>query len=217
MNINSIRNKFQTIEFILKNAYVDFLSLSETKLDESFPGPQFHVPNYDCLRNDRSVLGGGLMFYIRPDIPHRRRLDLEQMTDNHAGLEIIILEVMLNKKERWIYVLGSKPPSIADSVFKNTFDLLCDDVLGESQNIVLLGDYNCDFRVDNTLHDICNSYDISNLVTSAPCFTSDKGTLLDLCIASKPFRFRNTLNLDCWLSDFHNLICITTKLNVPKR
>ena len=98
LNINSIRNKFQTIKFILKNDYVDFLALSETKLDESFPGPQFHVPNYDCLHNDRSVHGGGLMFYIRSDIPHRRRFDLEQMTDNHAGLEIIIVEVMLNKK-----------------------------------------------------------------------------------------------------------------------
>ena len=62
LNINSIRNKFQTIEFILKNGYIDFLALSETKLDESFPGPQFQVPNYDCLRNDRSVHGGGLMF-----------------------------------------------------------------------------------------------------------------------------------------------------------
>ena len=98
MNINSIRNKFQTIEFILKNGYIDFLALSETKPDESFPGPQLQVPNYDCLRNDRSVHGGGLMFYIRSDIPHRRRFDLEQMTDNHAGLEIIIVEVMLNKK-----------------------------------------------------------------------------------------------------------------------
>ena len=82
---------------------------------------------------------------------------------------------------------------------------------------MLLGDYNCDFLVDNTLHDICNSYDISNLVTSATCYKSDKGTLLDLCIVSKPFRFRNTLNLDCWLGDFHNFICITAKVNVPKR
>ena len=39
-----------------------------------------------------------MMFHIRFDIPHRRRFDLEQMTDIHADLEIIILEVMLNKK-----------------------------------------------------------------------------------------------------------------------
>ena len=30
-------------------------------------------------------------------------------------------------------------------------------------------------------------------------------------------RFKATLNLDCWLSDFHNFICITTKLNMPRR
>ena len=73
------------------------------------------------------------------------------------------------------------------------------------------------FSVDNTLHEICNSYDINDLVTSATCFKSDRGTLLDLCIVSKPFRFRNILNLDCWFSDFYNFICITTKLNVQKR
>ena len=76
------------------------MALSATKRNESFPGPQFHVPNYDYLRNDRSVYGGGLMFHIRFDIPHRRRFDLEQVTDIHADLEIIILEVILNKKER---------------------------------------------------------------------------------------------------------------------
>ena len=58
------------------------------------------------------------MFYIRSDVPHRRRFDLEQMTDSQAGLQIIILEVMLNKKERWIYFLGYKPQIIADYIFE---------------------------------------------------------------------------------------------------
>ena len=34
---------------------------------------------------------------------------------------------------------------------------------------------------------------------------------------SKPLRFKTTLKFDCWLSDFYNIICITTKLSFPTR
>ena len=44
-----------------------------------------------------------------------------------------------------------------------------------------------------------------------------EGTSIDLCLVSKPLRFKATLNLDCWLSDFHNFICIVAKLNMPRR
>ena len=33
---------------------------------------------------------------------------------------------------------------------------------------------------------------------------------------SKPLRFKKALNLNCWLSDFHNIVCITIKLSLPK-
>ena len=39
--------------------------------------------------------------------------------------------------------------------------------------------------------------------------------MINLCLISNPLRFKNALNLDCWLSDWHNFICITTKLSVP--
>jgi len=54
-------------------------------------------------------------------------------------------------------------------------------------------------------------------VTSATCFKGIPGTLLDVCLVSRPKRFKPALNLDCWLSDFHNFICVTTKLNMSKQ
>ena len=70
---------------------------------------------------------------------------------------------------------------------------------------------------DNALKDLCISYDIHNLVSAPTCHKSSIGTLIDVCFVSKPLRFKTTLNFDCWLSDFHNFICITTKLSCPKR
>ena len=42
LNINSIRNKFDSIVFIIEKN-VDILLISETKLNDSFPSGQFKI------------------------------------------------------------------------------------------------------------------------------------------------------------------------------
>ena len=64
VNINSIRNKFEPIEGILRNGLIDILVISESKIDDSFPMAQFSVQNYTLHRKDRNSKGGGLMIYI---------------------------------------------------------------------------------------------------------------------------------------------------------
>ena len=157
------------------------------------------------------------MYYIRSDIPHRRRDDLEKAIDSNLEFKLIITELMVNHKEKWLYMLGYKPPDIKKSVFENAFQLLCDIIMNESSNIVLLGGYNCNLLEENSLVHTCETYDLHNLVTFDTCLKCIKGFLIDVCFASKPLRFKSTLNFDCWLSDFHNFICITTKLNMPRR
>ena len=69
LNINSIRNKF---EFLAKDlaSNVDLLMISETKIDNSFPKGQFLVKGFcEPFRIDRNIHGGGILFYIREDIP----------------------------------------------------------------------------------------------------------------------------------------------------
>ena len=76
ININRVRGKFETVEFILRNGYINLLALGITKLCESFPLNQFYVAEYACIRNDQTASGVGLLLYIRSDIPHRWRYDL---------------------------------------------------------------------------------------------------------------------------------------------
>ena len=68
ININSIRNKFLLLgDLIEKN--VDILLVSETKLDSSFPEPQFILRGYCApYRLDRTVKGGRLLLFIRKSI-----------------------------------------------------------------------------------------------------------------------------------------------------
>ena len=167
LNISSIRNKFSTVQNILQNAYVDIFGICETKLDDTFPEGQFYVNFFIYYRKDRSSNGGGLMMYVRSDIPQRRRHDLEKVIDcRESGLEIMIIETTMNNKELWIYVVGYKPPNVKSSVFIDAFSLMRDLILKESNNVVILGDYNCDFMSVNALKDLCIFYDIHNLVSS---------------------------------------------------
>ena len=70
VNINSFRHKFAPSSEILSNKLVDFMAIAETKLDSSFPSAQFYVQDFTLHRQDFTALSGGLIAYIRSDLPN---------------------------------------------------------------------------------------------------------------------------------------------------
>ena len=69
LNINSIRNKFEALKFIIDNN-IDIFLISETKLDDSFPSAQFLIKGFSAPYSfDRNSKGGGLLLYIHEDVP----------------------------------------------------------------------------------------------------------------------------------------------------
>ena len=71
LNVNSLRNKFDSlIEQISGN--VGILSISEIKLDSSFPKYLFLInDDSEPFIIDRNSHGGGIMLYVREDIPSK--------------------------------------------------------------------------------------------------------------------------------------------------
>ena len=97
ININSIRNKIHILADMITNR-VDILLISETKLDSTFPKSQFFLHGYsEPHRLDRTANGGGLLLYLRNDIPAK---PLSLVTGN---IECIILEVTISKK-KWLLI-----------------------------------------------------------------------------------------------------------------
>ena len=92
LNINSIRNKFQSLEKEVC-ANLDILLISETKLDESFPTAQFLLDGFSKPRRlDRCSNGGGILLYIRDDIPGR-------LLSNSNKTESIFADINFRKKK----------------------------------------------------------------------------------------------------------------------
>ena len=71
LNINSIRNKFEMLKEVIGNKINIFL-ISETKLDDTFVLSQFILEGFTPqYRLDRTEHGGGLMLFIREDVPSK--------------------------------------------------------------------------------------------------------------------------------------------------
>ena len=71
LNINSKRNKFEILREVIGNK-IDILLISETKLEDRFPLSQLIVEGFTLpYRLDRTEHVGGLMLFIREDIPSK--------------------------------------------------------------------------------------------------------------------------------------------------
>ena len=70
ININSIPNNFENhCDLISKN--VDILSVTETKLDPSFPNSQFLIPGLNEPLRYITSKSGGMLVYIKSLLPSR--------------------------------------------------------------------------------------------------------------------------------------------------
>ena len=96
LNINSIRNKFEALKFIIDNN-IDIFLISETKLDYSFSTAQFLIKGFSAPYSfDRNSKGGGLLFYIREDIPSKILT-----YSSNCDIETLLVEINLRKR-KWL-------------------------------------------------------------------------------------------------------------------
>ena len=90
-NINSLRNKFDSLIRMLHNN-LDILLISETKIDSSFLTAQFQIDGYTTYRLDRDTNGGGIFLFIREDIP-------STLMNSDMSIESFSIEIKIRKKK----------------------------------------------------------------------------------------------------------------------
>ena len=219
LNINSFRNKSDPLIECLGEGYLDMLFIQETKLDDTFPAGQFNIPDFKLYRRDYKSNEGGLLVYIRSDIPHAICTDYDRciVDDQRGRIEILTLEVTL-KNEKWHIISIYKQPKVSISDFIASFEEIMDICNSKCSNCIVCGDLNIDLSKRNaSFNDALDVYGLKNLVDSPTCFKGKTPTTLDLYLTNKPRRFLDKLVLDTGLSDFHHMVCIATRLHVPSR
>ena len=214
LNINSLAPKFDQLkEIIGKN--IDILTIQETKLDSSFPVGQFLIDGYsEPYRLDRDRNGGGVMIYVREDIPSRL-LNKHTFTEAIEGL---FVEVNLRKTKLLFFgsyrsdhaEFGVKPCDYFSQVS------LALDKYSTYEKFLLGGDFNTE-ESNEYLEDFLFEHHAKNLVKDATCFKSiDNPSCIDLFLTNTPMSFQNTVTVTTGLSDFHKLVVTVMKATFPK-
>ena len=103
VNVNSIRNKFDALTYIIGNN-IDIILISETKTDYTFPTAQFFIKGFSApYRQDRNRAGEGLLLFVREDVPSRV-LNPKSKTD----IETLSVEINLRKR-KWFLNCSYNP------------------------------------------------------------------------------------------------------------
>ena len=159
--------------------------ISETKLDSSF---QFLIPGYSSpCRLDRNCRGGGIMLYVREDIPIPSKLLL---IDNQP-MEGFYIEINLRKK-KWLHC-GSYNPN-RDNIGNHLDSLSRNLALYSStyENYIIIGDFNIEAD-SKEMSSFCDTFDLTSLIKETTCYKNpDNPSCIDLILTNKPLRFQNS-------------------------
>ena len=111
--------------------------ISETKLDQNFPTNQFMIDRFSApFRLDPNNKGGGIILYIREDIPSRL-----VSTDSGQG-ERFFVEINLRNEKKWLLCCSYNPKK--DFITQHLYALSKSIVVLTSKydNLLVLGDFN---------------------------------------------------------------------------
>ena len=189
LNINSIRNKFDMLVDI-----IDILMISETKIDNSFPPSQFGVQGYNNFRLDRTASGGGLLLYTRNDIAAKK---LPYMA--FGNIECIILEITISNK-KWLLVGSYNPDKSMISTHLATLTKILCYYSPSYDNIILIGDFNCEYREDS-MYGFCSLFNFASLIKDYTCYKSvENPSCIDLILTNRPKCFQNYMVIETGLN-----------------
>ena len=207
LTINSLRNKFEALKCII-NRNLDIILLSETKLDDSFPLAQFMLKNYGILyRLERNSNGGGLLLYVREDIPSKF---LKVKSD--CNIESICVEVNLRKR-KWFINGSFNPNKNFTSNHLESLNRIIDEYSKIYQNFLFLGDFNASVS-EKCLAEFCILNGLTSLIKKPTCFKNpNKPTYIDFILTNQPSCFQHSKVFETEFSDLHLLTVTESKMS----
>ena len=195
LNINSISPKYDEFKSIV-SGYFDVIIVTETKLDDSFPKAQFCIDGFSIpYRLDRNRNGGGLMIYVRDDIPSK------MLTKHNLPEDIEAAFIELNfRKCKWLLCATYRAPSQNHNYFFDNIDK-CLDMYSTYERVILASDLK---SFDTFLY----QHELTSINRNPTCYKNPNNP--------SPKSFFKTEAAFKELSDFYKLVLSVFKLHFSK-
>ena len=156
----------------------DILVLTETWLSQNTTNYDVSIPNIDPpYRKDREDrLGGGVAIYIKSRIALHKQMNINDSDIEALCVDMIVLAGFYRSpnsgREYWKSI-------------ESTFDNLSNSV---TNDLIILGDFNCDMQQLNTtikMYDLALSYNLTQLIEELTYYTEHSSSLVDLILVNK--------------------------------
>ena len=154
---------------------------------------QFFIDGFTApYRLDRNIHGGGVLVYIREDIPSKQ-LNCHIFPEDIEG---IFVEINL-RKTKWLLFGSYHPPSQSDQYYFDCVGRSIDKYLNYD-NFLLAGDFNAK-ETDPCLKSFMFEYDIYCLVKDTACFKNpDNPSCIDPFLTNNKYSFQNITTVCTW-------------------
>ena len=141
--------KLDEIKLILKDpgSETHILGVTESWLDESIDDTRIKINGYTHERSDRSSKtipidkqhAGGIIVYIKEDIPYFRRNDLESI-----NVESIWLQLCPPNSRAHLICVAYRCPEYTISKWIENFEMQLNNAYVEGHQLTIMGDFNID-------------------------------------------------------------------------
>ena len=161
--------------------------ISETKINDSFPIANFLIDGFSQpYRIDRNSSGGGIMLYVREDIPSNL-LKVESLP-----IEGFYVELQLRSKNWLINCSYNANRNAIGNHLEALSDFL-DFHSSSYNNIIIIGDFNVGVE-EPYMKTFCKNYSLQNLIKQPTCYKNpSRPTFIDLILTIDPHSFQSNL------------------------
>ena len=181
--------------------------LQKPNWTQPFPLSQFVIDGYsEPYRFDRNRNGGGVLIYIREDIPSKLLADHKLPHD----IEEIFVQLNLRKK-KWLIFGSYNLPSQSDEYFFHQVKKGLDMCSKFYERFMLIGDFNAD-ESGHCLSQFLFEMNAKNIVKEPTCYKSlSNPSCIDLIITHSSSCFQHTKTISTGLSDFQKMFITILK------
>ena len=185
--------------------------ISETKINASFPIGQFLLNGYRTpFRLDGNAHGGGILLYVREDIPSKLLLVEENL------IEGFFVEINLRNQKKWLLSCSYNPKKTFLSNHIAELSKSLDLFTTKYERLLFLGDFNAGME-DSSIKIFCCNFNLTSMINKPTCYKNpDKPTCIDLILTNCPWSFQNSCVIETGLSDFHKMIVTVMKTSCRK-
>ena len=151
------------------NNNLDILIISEIKIDGTFPDSQFLIKGFSVsYRLDRTAKGGGILLYIRGDIPSKR---IKKVTFDES-FKGFFIGINLRRK-KWLPGCSYNPHWDKITPRLRNISTALDKLSTDYENVILLGGFNVEVEEKN-LSNFMNVHNLKILIKQKTCFKTLK-------------------------------------------